>query len=108
MHILISFAVLAGLVMFAFGGDVARVFVRACLVGVAMCFLAFVTYVAIDIVRTPPIESAKVPEFTPELRTQCAEWRSHPNDAPRMCFAVLEQCNSPTDGICGHMPRVQR
>ena len=108
MHVLIGFAVLVGLVMFAFGDGWARAFVRACLLFAVMTFLAFVTYVAVDIVHTPPIESSKIPELTPELRAQCAEWRSHPNDAPRMCFAVLEQCNSPTDGICGHMPRVQR
>ena len=58
MHVLIGFAVLVGLVAFAFGGDVARKFV----IGVAILLLAGATYFVIDVARElrAPDESAKM------------------------------------------------
>jgi hypothetical protein len=94
MHILIAFAVLVGLVAFAFGGDVARNVVRTCLLFVVMASLAGLTYVAVDVWRElhPPAEvAAKIPEDTPELRRACMQWAGAPGDAPRMCFTVLER-----------------
>jgi hypothetical protein len=37
-----------------------------------------------------PTTMAKIPEDTPELRRTCAEYLRNPDDAPRMCFAVLD------------------
>jgi hypothetical protein len=53
MHLLIGFVVIVGLITFAFGDDAARGFVRTCLLCVAILLLAGVTYVAVDIWRTP-------------------------------------------------------
>ena len=50
-------------------------------------------------VRKSPIEHAKIPEDITELTCACAEWFNHPNDAPRMCFAVLDRMWSNRDDI---------
>lgn len=115
MHFLIGFCILIGLVNFAFGERTAQNAVRVLLVTAMGLVFVFAIYLVAD-VRSTPTESAKIPEDTPfsylpkvpedtqELRRMCVEWIAHPNDAPRMCFIVLEKCLSLTDGICGHMP----
>lgn len=93
MHLLVGFAVLVGLIAFAFGAQTARDVVRLCLFAFVTTVLAGLTYFAVDVWRElhATEESAKIPEDTAELRRTCAEWQAHPNDAPRMCFAVLER-----------------
>lgn len=111
MHLLIGFAVLVGLVAFAFGERTAVNVVRTTLGFVALSVLAGLAWFAVDVLHTPQeitlipasefyaargatsltLQPAKIPENTSELRRICAEWLTHPNDAPRMCFAVLER-----------------
>lgn len=103
MHLLLGFAVLIGLVAYAFGGAVARNVVRFVLITGSVLVMAFAVAVFVDLFRDTKAESAKIPEDTPfsylpkvpedtqELRRMCVEWIAHPNDAPRMCFAVLER-----------------
>lgn len=93
MHLLIGFSIFIGLIAFAFGGRVAVSVVRAAAFVLIMLTLAVVTYFATgvrrDLSATHDANMAKIPEDTPELRHICKEWLSHPDDAPRMCFAVL-------------------
>lgn len=93
MHLLVGFAVLVGLIAFAFGGRTARNFVRTALFAATALLIAAGVYFNIIIWRElhATEESAKIPEDTAELRRTCAEWQAHPDDAPRMCFAVLER-----------------
>ena len=62
-------------------------------ISLASVILAYV----VTEVQKPPVEHAKIPEDTTELTCACAEWFNHPNDAPRMCFAVLERMWSNRD-----------
>lgn len=91
MHILIGFLVVFAIIAFAFGEAAARNSARA-MVLLAVAFgLLLVAIFALDMMRElPPGVLGKIPEDTPELRRTCAEWRSHPNDAPRMCFVALD------------------
>lgn len=91
MHLLIIFAIIVGLVAFAFGGAAARNVVRFVLITGSVFAMAFAVAVFVDLFRDTKAESAKIPEDTLEMRLTCAEWRNNPDDAPRMCFAVLER-----------------
>ena len=62
-------------------------------IGLVSVMLAYI----VDEVRKPPVEHAKIPEDSVELTCACAEWFNHPNDAPRMCFAVLDRMWSQQD-----------
>ena len=91
MHVLIAFAVIVGFIAYAFGPAMARTFVRACAAGALIAFAMAVVFVAVELLRPEPDTAiGKIPEDTPELRRLCTEWKMHPNDAPRMCFGVLE------------------
>jgi len=91
MHILIGFAIIVGLVAFAFGNDMAARFVRTVLVTIGLALIALLSYVVITALHDDATESAKIPEETAELYRACDEWLTHPDDAPRMCFAVLDR-----------------
>jgi len=93
MHVLIGFVLIIGVIAFGFGANIARMTVRACIAGALLAFVVATMYIAVEVWQTPDadiVESAKIPEDTPELRRLCTEWKTHPDDAPRMCFGVLE------------------
>jgi hypothetical protein len=92
MHALIAFAILLGIVAFAFGNRTAQGLAAVALGGVVVLIIfgfGYLVFLAWCEVGTQDV--AKIPEITPQLRRTCQEWQLHPNDAPRMCFAVLDE-----------------